>query len=109
MIIQPVVENSILHGIYPKAFGGEVFVNIDISDEKIKIEVKDTGIGIDSETVENIFKHNNKSLGTIYKRLNNIYNGNFKLIITSRIEDGTSVIMELPSKNITCRGIQIVD
>jgi two-component system LytT family sensor kinase len=99
-IIEPVIENSILHGIYPKASGGEVSIEIEASVGKINISIKDTGIGIDSEMVENIFKNNNRSLGKIYRRLKYIYKNNFKMEIISRIEDGTIVLFELPQTRL---------
>jgi len=46
MILQPLVENAIKHGISPKIEGGEVSLQIQRLGEKIWIEIADTGVGV---------------------------------------------------------------
>ena len=46
MILQPLVENSLKHGLSSLIDGGEICIRINRSGEKIQIEVSDTGVGI---------------------------------------------------------------
>jgi two-component system, LytTR family, sensor kinase len=45
LILQPLVENAVKHGISPKIEGGEVSVRIQEQDGKIHFEISDTGLG----------------------------------------------------------------
>ena len=46
MILQPLVENSLKHGLASLIDGGEIFISIQRKDEKIQFEVSDTGVGV---------------------------------------------------------------
>jgi len=45
LLIQPIVENAIIHGIKPLHKNGSIFINIAKGDKEIKIQVQDNGIG----------------------------------------------------------------
>lgn len=45
MILQPIVENSVKHGISPKIEGGEILIKIEQIDQNLRFEVSDTGVG----------------------------------------------------------------
>jgi two-component system LytT family sensor kinase len=45
MLIQPYLENAILHGINPKEGNGRIDINIKLVNQFIKISIKDDGIG----------------------------------------------------------------
>ena len=47
LLIQPFVENAIIHGILPKNDKGNIWVNIDSEDNKLLISIKDDGVGFD--------------------------------------------------------------
>ncbi len=46
MILQPLVENAIRHGISPKIEGGQVSIQIHRFGEKLQIQIADTGVGV---------------------------------------------------------------
>jgi signal transduction histidine kinase len=50
MLLQPLVENAIRHGLEPKVEGGHVEVKAQIDDGKLVIRVSDTGLGLDAGT-----------------------------------------------------------
>jgi Histidine kinase len=45
-ILQPLVENAIKHGLEPKIEGGRIFIKADIDNDKVILEVNDTGLGV---------------------------------------------------------------
>lgn len=59
LILQPVVENAIVHGLRDKA-GGQVFVNKYDNDNVLTIEVSDDGVGISDEDLLRIEERNHK-------------------------------------------------
>ncbi len=50
LLLQPLVENAVLHGIEPSAAGGHVAVHAERSGGVVRIRVVDDGLGIDSDT-----------------------------------------------------------
>lgn len=104
MIIQPIVENSIIHGLADTDSEGRVIIKIERLSDKVKIEISDNGIGIESEKLKNILndRHQNnenerKSLGilNVIKRLK-LHYGEDILKINSKVNKGTEVIIEIP-------------
>lgn len=49
MVLQPLVENALRHGIAPSESGGTVEVSISTADDRIRVEVSDTGVGPDED------------------------------------------------------------
>jgi two-component system sensor histidine kinase YesM len=54
LTLQPIVENSIIHGLERKVEKGTVTINISDTQEKVIIDVMDDGVGIDDETLESM-------------------------------------------------------
>ena len=50
LLIQPVVENAIRHGIEPKVDGGEILVKARLTGDLLTIEVTDTGVGLTNDS-----------------------------------------------------------
>ncbi|RAK08995.1 histidine kinase/DNA gyrase B/HSP90-like ATPase [Halanaerobium saccharolyticum] len=105
MIIQPIVENSIIHGLADTDSEGKVLIEIERFEEKVEIRVKDNGVGIKSKKLKEILEekeqksNKNKereSLGilNVIKRLKLHYGQNL-LRINSIINEGTEVIIEI--------------
>nr|WP_299345843.1 histidine kinase [Allomuricauda sp.] len=64
MLLQPIVENSVKHGISNTLKGGKISISIFKEDEKLKFEIADTGIGVKDK--ESVF---NKGVGLTNTRL----------------------------------------
>ena len=91
LIIQPLVENSIIHGILPDKDKGIVKLSVKkCKDDSIKIVVEDNGVGISEEVIENVYSGNmpkNKiGLYNVHSRLELIYGEGIKI---ERLEKGT--------------------
>ena len=55
MLLQPITENAIKHGIAPHIDGGTVTIRINKNASKVHIRISDTGTGYDGELTESIF------------------------------------------------------
>lgn len=97
LILQPLVENAVKHGIYPKKEGGTISVTVEENDENYNIEVKDDGIGF-QEAFE---KPTNNGIGikNIDKRLRTIYGDEYGLKIESQQSLGTKVLFNIPKRS----------
>ncbi|RKM62788.1 sensor histidine kinase [Butyrivibrio sp. XB500-5] len=101
--LQPIIENSIIHGISPKVEGGCVSVDVSKVDDNLVIVIKDTGKGMDSETLKKLHeslegKENGGvgiGIGNIYRRIKGMYaEGDMK--IDSTEGEGTTITITLP-------------
>jgi two-component system LytT family sensor kinase len=93
MIIQPIVENAVKHGISRKLGGGTVKIEASIVEEKLWIEIEDDGLGFDPKSL-GLPGRQGVGLENVRRRLEKIAGpGSFK--ITSRPNAGTKVCLEL--------------
>lgn len=103
LILQPIIENSIYHGIECSVDEGEIFIYAGIEDNKLLLMVKDTGLGMSEELVENILvTEHKKSKGSgvgiknVDERIKLCYGKEYGLKIDSELEVGTTVKIYLP-------------
>lgn len=90
LVIQPLVENAIKHGIAPLRAGGEVKVTARLEPERmIRIVVSDTGRGMTA-------RGSGVGLSSVEKRLNRYYGRAGSLLIESAPGAGTVVTLRLP-------------
>lgn len=100
-MLQPLVENSIVHGIFNKIEGGSIIVRGWKEEEFIILEVEDDGVGIDSEKVSNRSVSSDHGIGitNIRERLRLIYNESCSLVLRSGPEGrGTVAVLRFPAK-----------
>jgi ligand-binding sensor domain-containing protein len=94
MVLQPFVENAIWHGIMPLPEGGSIYISVNkIDDDRVKIEIRDTGVGIDSsrEFKKNLgLTHKSKGMQLSIDRLQ-LWNRNSKLKYELKAEQGQSL------------------
>lgn len=109
-VLQPLVENSIIHGICPAVKKGKITLSITEADnDRMRIQVKDNGIGMDQELIDKIshqgeqFNADGSSsmlrsigLGNVIKELRFLYQDNYDFHIESKIGEGTSITITLP-------------
>jgi two-component system LytT family sensor kinase len=104
-VLQPIVENSVIHGITPKTEGGQIRVSILGMDGKIVIKVVDNGRGISPEVLNVLTSENNEyvghlsgiGLGNVKTRLKLMYPES-EFVINSKVGLGTAVRITLPKK-----------
>ncbi|ADQ14074.1 LytS/YhcK type 5TM receptor domain-containing protein [Halanaerobium hydrogeniformans] len=97
-IIQPLIENSIKHGIYPLKEGGKVETSIIKENDSLKIVISDNGIGVSEKDMDDIFNSDNNSIGlkNIKERLQSVYGNSAKLKISSNSDYSFKNIIKIP-------------
>ena len=63
LTIQPIVENSLYHGIRPKGEFGTIRIRVFRKDEDVCVEVYDNGVGMRGSLVAGIMKDNDEHFG----------------------------------------------
>jgi LytS/YehU family sensor histidine kinase len=98
LIIQPIVENSIKHGILPQREGGTIFITVKDMEDHVFVLVEDDGIGIPNELIPVLLNENTKTTGiglvNVNKRLITSFGGG--LNIESEIGKGTKISFKIP-------------
>jgi len=95
MILQPLVENSIKHGLARKVGGGRITITTSVSDGHTIIEVHDDGLGMTEERLEHALG-DGIGLSNVNERLQTIYGPPYHLKLTSVPGQGTSVSVQIP-------------
>jgi len=91
LLIQPLVENAVKHGLEPAIGGGEVLLEAVRDKDMVRITVTDTGTGIDAKK-----GGNNVGLGNIRKRLELMYGDQGRLILEENKPRGLKVTIQIP-------------
>ena len=94
MILQPLVENSIKHGLSPKIDGGSITLRSTLRDERLTIQVEDDGVGMASESSQD---GTGIGLKNVAERIQVLYGDAGKLKIRTPVSGiGTVITLELP-------------
>lgn len=105
MLLQPVVENAILHGLEGRARDGVLFIGAAVDQGELVITVRDNGVGISPDRLASINDqlggassdiNNHLGLYNISARLRLHYGKDCGLTVASRPDDGTCVVIRLP-------------
>jgi two-component system, LytTR family, sensor kinase len=96
MLLQPLVENCIRHGISGKLEGGAITLRARRHDGRLSITVEDDGIGMPEAELSRIL---NKGIGVsnVNERLKVLYSQDYRMQIDSRPGEGTRIDIELPA------------
>lgn len=94
LILQPIVENAVRHGIRNKAGTGTVKISIHKEVEKVHFEVSDDGVGMSAEKIANLRYATGIGLNNVRERLATIYEES--LHIDSEPEKGTHIYFSIP-------------
>jgi two-component system LytT family sensor kinase len=95
MILQPLVENSIKHGLARKVGGGRITIRAVVRDRHTIIEVHDDGLGMSQERLEQALS-GGIGLSNVNERLRTIYGAHYDLKLTSVPGEGTCASLEIP-------------
>ncbi|EOC0553869.1 sensor histidine kinase [Cronobacter sakazakii] len=99
LLIQPLVENAIVHGIQPCRGKGVVTISIAQSGSRVRIAVRDTGHGIDPKIVEQLDTNempvNKIGLVNVHHRVKLLYGEGLHI---RRLEPGTEIAFYVPNQ-----------
>lgn len=99
MLLQPLVENSIKHGLASKVEGGSIYLRSRLGVEDLIIEVEDDGVGMSgaqSSEKSNGFTRTGIGMANIAERLKVLYGDKSKMTVESQSGKGTLVRLRLP-------------
>lgn len=99
LILQPLVENSLEHGLDVKEDGDKkIWLICEESEEYLIWTVRDNGVGMDEDHIENLARTHVTGYGikNINERLNLLYGEQSKLQVKSKVGEGTEIIIHIP-------------
>jgi two-component system, sensor histidine kinase YesM len=103
LILQPMIENAIYHGIEYMVDEGEIKISADIIDNKLMYEIKDNGLGMKKETMDKLLSYESKTKGgsgvgvkNVHERIQLSFGKEYGVEIESELEEGTTVRLWLP-------------
>ena len=106
LILQPIVENAVKHGLLPKSEGGTVKISAYSENKEAIIKIKDDGVGMSKDQVQCLLdtrcKKEGVGVSNVNNRLQSIYG--HKLEIDSDLGHGTTVIIRIPLKG--CKKVE---
>ena len=93
LLLQPLVENAVRHGIAGRRAGGAVRVTAFLRGSRLRVVVADTGIGFDPTTAD---RGGGVGLRSVAERLRVHYGGRAAFRIHSAVDAGTTIEIDLP-------------
>lgn len=106
MILQPIVENAIFHGLEAKEHLGVISITIDRTETELCISIRDNGIGMDASTAAKLnesFQSGSPSEGhgialhNVNNRISLLFGEEYGLQVFSVVNIGTEVRINLPA------------
>jgi len=95
MLLQPLVENAIRHGIGPKIEGGTITLRAKRGNGRLLVEVSDDGVGIPVERQSEVLD-SGIGIRNVHERLKVLYGQDFSFQIDSGPGKGTAIRLEIP-------------
>lgn len=101
LMLQPIVENAIYHGIKPQEEKGCLSIRGYCESNEIVFKIKDSGVGMDEEMIRNILSedktsHDGFGLGSMNNRIQLLYGEGYGISIESRVGEYTEVTLRIP-------------
>jgi two-component system LytT family sensor kinase len=95
MLLQPIVENALKHGLAGKLGGGKITIRTATQDSRLIIEIEDNGVGISEDRMSQVYV-DGIGISNVHERLRVLYGADFRMDITSREGEGTRIRIEVP-------------
>ena len=95
MLLQPLVENSIKHGLSNKVEGGTVRIRTHRSEAKLHLLVEDDGVGIAEAKLATLLEQG-IGVSNVNERLKVLFGNQYRMWIDSQPDRGTRVQIEMP-------------
>ncbi|WP_374409700.1 sensor histidine kinase [Hydrogenophaga sp.] len=95
LLLQPLVENAIRHGLEPRVDGGRIDVRARRDGQRLTLEVADTGVGMNPDAIQ-APRDGGFGLAQVRERVASLTDGNGRIEIDSRPGAGTTIRLTLP-------------
>ena len=95
MLLQPMIENAIKHGLAPRLEGGQIHIRTHRRDGRLAIEIDDNGMGMSPERLLEVYG-GGIGISNVHERLRLLYGDQFKMDIRSQEGEGTQIRIEIP-------------
>lgn len=104
ILLQPIVENAIYHGIKQLPGDGMIEIRVNREDDKLIIEIEDNGMGMSEETIQKLLggeinpeaKGSGVGVYNVDQRIKLYYGDDYGLSIDSEVFEGTTITLTLP-------------
>lgn len=98
LILQPLVENAVKHGIAPRIGGGEIAIRARVAGARLRVEVHDDGVGVAAAPAT---AGHGLGLAHVRKRLSQLYGDDHAFTLAPAAGGGTVATLELPLQELT--------
>jgi len=95
MLLQPLVENSIKHGLSSKVEGGTIRIRTRRGGSRVHLLVEDDGVGIPEERLATVLDRG-IGVSNVHERLKVLFGNDYRMWIESQPGEGTRVQIEVP-------------
>jgi two-component system LytT family sensor kinase len=95
MILQPILENSIKHGLSSRVEGGSIRLRARAADGRLTVTIEDDGVGIPAEVMGDIY-HRGIGVSNVRERLHVLFGRQYEMKIDSQAGRGTRVEIQIP-------------
>ena len=95
MLLQPIIENAIKHGLAPRLEGGKIYVRAHRRDGNLAIEIDDNGVGMSHERLQEVYG-GGIGISNVHERLRLLYGDQFEMDIRSKEGEGTQIRIAIP-------------
>jgi two-component system LytT family sensor kinase len=95
MLLQPLVENSIKHGLSKKVEGGTIRIRTYRTENKLHLLVEDDGVGIPEEKLSTLLDRG-IGVNNVHERLKVLFGGDYRMWVESQPGKGARVEIEVP-------------
>ncbi len=95
MLLQPLVENCVKHGLGNKVEGGTIRIETRLTEGRVHIRVEDDGVGIPEQKLARMLE-TGIGVSNVSERLKVLFGSNYRMWVDSQIGTGTRIAIEFP-------------
>jgi two-component system, LytTR family, sensor kinase len=99
MMLQPIIENSIRHGLASKVDGGTIRLTVTLEENKLQISIEDDGVGIEEAKLMGLFEQG-IGVSNVNERLKVLFDTNYRFLVDSTPGKGTRTVIQIPENAV---------